>query len=66
MPLAVRTDLHFLPVGVTTGSRQEDSLGARLVVTALLLSVRGLLLATGPQLSPLGCNDMKDSVLIVS
>lgn len=32
MRLAVRTDPHFLPVGVTTGSRQEDGLGAGLVV----------------------------------
>lgn len=35
MPLAVRTDPRFLPVGVATGSTQEDGLGAGLVVAAL-------------------------------
>lgn len=64
MPLAVRTDPHFLPAGVTTGSGQEDGLCAGLVVAALYCLLGGLLLATAPQLSPLGCNDMEDSVLI--
>lgn len=32
MPLALRTAPHFLPVEVETGSRQEDSLGATLVI----------------------------------
>lgn len=35
MPLAVRADPRFLPVEVTTGSRQEVGLGARLVAAAL-------------------------------
>lgn len=66
MPLAVRTDPHFLPVGVTTGSTQEDGSRCRISSSGSLLSVWGLLLATGPQLSPLGCNDTKDSVLMGS